>query len=114
MGRVQEDYDPIPTSVGTINYVTELLKLDLQLTSLSDGDIFTVALDGNTTVEVRSFSEANGFRLALKTINTSRTLFNQTIASGLPQGEFIINLLNPDYKLSTDVLPFTSASFRLD
>jgi hypothetical protein len=64
-------------------------------------------------VEVRVYG-TNPYRLSLKTINNTQILFNQTIASDISsQEEFIINLLNPDYKFSTEVLPYVSNPYTL-
>jgi len=112
-GRMREIYQPDPASSGEIDYVTQISKLDLLIDTLTDGDIFNLSINGNKNLEVRIVNDANGFRIALKTINNAQIIFNQTIASALPQEAFIINLLNPDYKFFTDVLPYIPTPYTI-
>lgn len=112
-GRMKTVYQPDASSSGEIDYVTEILKLDLSIDTLNNGDMFNLSINGVKNLEIRVISGANGFRITLKTINNTQIIFNQTIASALPQEAFIINLLNPDYKFFTDVLPYISTPFTI-
>ena len=112
-GRIKETYQPDASSSGEIDYVIQISKLDLQINTLANGNIFNLSINGNKNIEVRVINEANGYRIVLKTINNTQIIYNQTIASALPQGAFIINLLNPDYKFSSDVLPYVSSPFTI-
>ncbi len=111
-GRVGEIYQPSAASSGEINYVTHVSKLDLHIDGFSGGEMFNLSINGIKYLEVRVTS--TGYRIVLKTINSTQILFNQTIASDIPtQEEFIINLLNSDYKFSTDVLPYIPTPYNI-
>jgi len=111
-GRMKEIYT-YTASNGEIDYVTGILSLDLRIDTFNDGDLFNISINGNKNLEMRVVNDANGFRIVLKTINNTQIIFNQTIASALPQETFIINLLNPDYKFYTDVLPYIITPYTL-
>jgi hypothetical protein len=112
-GRQEEIYQPGAASSGEIEYVNELIKLDLHIVGFSGGEIFNTSINGGTHVEVRVYG-TNPYRISLKTINGTEVLFNQTIASDIPpQEKFIVNLLNSDYKFSTEVLPYVSTPYTL-
>ncbi len=96
-----------------VNYAEGMSRLDLIINTLADGDTFNVSLNGNKNIEVSVSLEGSGYRILLETINGTQVLFNQTIAVSLPQHEYIINLLNPDYKFYTDVLPYMNSPYNM-
>ncbi|MCD6299034.1 MAG: hypothetical protein J7L93_00310 [Thermoplasmata archaeon] len=96
-----------------VNYAEGMSRLDLIINTLADGDTFNVSVNGNKNIEVSVSLEGSGYRILLETINGTQVLFNQTIAVSLPQHEYIINLLNPDYKFYTDVLPYMNSPYNM-
>ncbi len=104
------------TPPDSVDYVDSISAFYLIINTLSDGDTFNVTLNGNENIEVSVLRHnETTFRINLKTINGTQILFNQTIASSIPQEEeeFRVNLLNSDYRFSTDVLPYATTPFNL-
>ncbi len=101
----------------SVSYVSSISGFELVIDTLKNGDVFNVTLndESDNTIEVNVLDDgASTFRINLKTVNNTNILFNQTIASGIPsQEQFRINLLNPDYKFATDVLPYVTTPFNL-
>ncbi len=113
-GMVQGLYQPDPFDSGSINYVNSISKFELIISTLNIGDTFNISINGVKSMEVNVISNVSGFRITLKTTNsTGIILFNQTIAASLPQHEFRINLLNSDYKFVNDVIPFITAPYNI-
>jgi len=97
-----------------IDYVDSISAFDLIINTLAGGDIFDVSINGNKNIEVNVSSDGSNYRISLKTINGTQVLFNQTIAYGIgSQEEYRINLLNPDYKFYTDILPYANAPYNV-
>jgi len=96
-----------------VDYAEGMSQLDLIINTLADGDTFNVSINGNKNIEVTVSSEGSDYRIVLKTINGTQVLFNQTIAVSLPQHEYIINLLNPDYNFYTDILPYVNSPYNI-
>jgi len=113
-GRTKNLYQSTVTPPDSIDYVDSISEFYLIISTLSDGDTFNVTLNGNENIEVSVLQHnETTFRINLKTINGTQILFNQTIASSIPQEEFRVNLLNSDYRFSTDVLPYATTPFNL-
>jgi len=102
------------TITTPVTYVDSISAFYLVIDTLSNGDVFNVTINGNKNLEVNVLRHNDTtFRINLKTINGSQILFNQTIASSIPQEEFRINLLNSDYRFSTDILPYVTKPFNI-
>ncbi len=113
-GRTKNLYQSSVSIPGDVSYVESISEFYLVISTLSDGDSFNVTVNGNENLEVNVLRHnATTFRINLMTINGSQILFNQTIASSIPQQEFRINLLNSDYRFSTDVLPYATTPLNL-
>lgn len=113
-GKEERLYQPSPFNPGTIDYISSISTFEIVISVLHDGDTFNVSINGNKNLEVDVFNDTGSFRITLKTINNTQILFNQTIASGISsQEEFRVNLLNPDYKFATDVLPYVSTPYNI-
>lgn len=101
-------------SSNTIKDITFLDVFELQLSSLSAGDIFEVSVDGSNVISVSVYNEIDvGFRIALKTTNATVILFNQTIAAALPPEPYTINLLDDMYKFSTYLASEVDTPFNI-
>ena len=85
--------------------LTDDLRVDVIELKTADGDqlIENVSKSENVTVKVKVYY-----------INGSQIIFNQSVAVGLNAGDsYLINLLNEDYKISTDVIPYLHKPFNI-
>ncbi|MDD3492038.1 MAG: hypothetical protein PHU95_00905 [Candidatus Thermoplasmatota archaeon] len=112
--KVKEQQTPSSSPIEDIASVEEF---ELTLQSLTHGHAYNVFIQGDKALQVtvfkENFSEATGFRIALKTLDGGSEIFSQTIASALPNEPYTINLLDEDYKFATDVLSEMTDVFNI-
>jgi len=101
-----------------LDYVISIQSFDLVIDSLNLGDIYNASInDGrmnvNISISIGGFL-GNTLQINLTIINGTSTVLNQTIAVGLKSGvSYLINLLDDEYKLSTDIIPYLLTPFNM-
>lgn len=115
-GRVLQEVEnsfPITGNSAEIEYMDSISSLFLHITTLEAGKYFNISSDlFNITFYV--FSSSYGLQINMTLVYSGSTLFNQPVATALQEGiDYRINLLNPDYRFSTSVLPEIEKPFNL-
>ncbi len=102
------------SSDSTITNISSLISLEIYIESLQNGDFFNFTVSSaQVSIHVDSFYDSM-LRIVMKVVNGSQTIFNQSVAVGLDAGDsYLINLLNEDYKISTDIIPYLSKPFNI-
>lgn len=98
----------------TLDYVLSIRSFELYIEDLREGDMYNITMTpGYVFIKVENFYD-NMLKINMTVINGSNILFNQSIAVGLNQGDvYRINLLNEDYKISTDIIPYLYKPFNI-
>ena len=101
-----------------LTYVISIQSFDLVIDSLSSGDVYNATInDGRTSVNISVSIGgflSNTLQINLTIVNGTFTTFNQTIAVGLKSGvSYRINLLDDEYKISTDIIPYLTTPFNI-
>jgi len=99
---------------GNLTYVLSIVSFEIVINDLEIGDKYNATFYGTTiSAEVGNFI-GNTLLINLTVINASQIIFNQPVAVGLKAGSsYRINLLNEDYKISTEILPYLSTPFNM-
>lgn len=118
-GMVSQSYTASSSTSDEVSNVLSISSFELVIETLDDGDTYNATLSDNATINA-SISAVVwqrggiGFQINLTITSGTQELFDQPVAVGLPDGTgYTINLLNEDYKLATDVIPFLATPFNV-
>ncbi len=99
---------------GNLTDVLEIMSFDLSIQNLQENDTYNVSiLSTNIIIKISNLFN-NFLQINLTVVNDSQIIFDQPIAIGLKAGsDYIINLLNEDYKFSKDILPYLPTPYNI-
>ncbi|RLF39532.1 MAG: hypothetical protein DRN21_03460 [Thermoplasmata archaeon] len=117
-GMVSQSYTNSSFTSDEVNNVLSVSSFELVIETLEDGDTYNATLSDNATtnasVSAVVWQSGIGYQINLTITSGVQELFDQPVAVALPSGtSYTINLLNDDYKLSTDILSSISTPFNV-
>lgn len=100
-GKIEETFSSTHIQNGSMGNITHLSFFELNISDVSDGEDFSVRVNDSETEVSMGSIEVNVIdtKITLTTKNSTETIYDQPIATGISGGNYRINLLNPDYKL---------------
>ncbi|HDN95852.1 MAG TPA: hypothetical protein ENG71_02145 [Thermoplasmatales archaeon] len=112
---MEKDLQSFDVTVNsTITNISSLLTFEIYIENLQNGDFFNfTSSPAFVSIHVENFYDSM-LKIVMRVINGSQIIFNQSVAVGLNAGDsYLINLLNEDYKISTDVIPYLHKPFNI-